>query len=42
MKTEFNPLELQERRNQLIKELNFYNQRYCGCEFSRKYLETEE
>ncbi|MBR0111390.1 MAG: epoxyqueuosine reductase QueH [Bacteroidales bacterium] len=33
---------LQERRNQLIKELNFYNQRYCGCEFSRKYLETKE
>lgn len=25
---------LQERRNQLIKEKNFYNQLYCGCEFS--------
>jgi len=25
---------LQERRNQLLKEYNFYNQRYCGCEFS--------
>jgi len=25
---------LQERRNQIIKEENFYNQRYCGCEFS--------
>lgn len=25
---------LQERRNQIIKERNFYNQLYCGCEFS--------
>lgn len=25
---------LQERRNQLIKELGFYNQQWCGCEFS--------
>lgn len=25
---------LQERRNQIIKEMNFYNQTYCGCEFS--------
>lgn len=25
---------LQDRRNQLIKELNFYNQQYCGCEYS--------
>lgn len=25
---------LQERRNQIIKEHNFYNQLYCGCEFS--------
>jgi predicted adenine nucleotide alpha hydrolase (AANH) superfamily ATPase len=25
---------LQERRNQLLKEYNFYNQVYCGCEFS--------
>lgn len=25
---------LQERRNQLVKEKNFYNQLYCGCEFS--------
>ena len=25
---------LQERRNQLLKEYNFYNQLYCGCEFS--------
>ena len=27
---------LQERRNQLIKEYGFYNQLWCGCEFSRK------
>jgi len=27
---------LQERRNELLKEYNFYNQRYCGCEFSVK------
>lgn len=26
---------LQERRGQLIKEYNFYNQRWCGCEFSK-------
>lgn len=25
---------LQERRNALIKEYNFYNQLFCGCEFS--------
>lgn len=25
---------LQERRLQIIKEYNFYNQLYCGCEFS--------
>ena len=25
---------LQERRLQIIKEYDFYNQRYCGCEFS--------
>ena len=25
---------LQERRNQLIRELDFYNQQYCGCEYS--------
>ena len=25
---------LQERRNQLLRERGFYNQRYCGCEFS--------
>ena len=25
---------LQERRNQLLKQYDFYNQTYCGCEFS--------
>lgn len=25
---------LQERRNQLLHEYHFYNQLYCGCEFS--------
>ena len=24
-----------ERRNQILKEENFYNQLFCGCEFSR-------
>jgi predicted adenine nucleotide alpha hydrolase (AANH) superfamily ATPase len=27
---------LQERRNQIIREENFYNQTFCGCEFSRR------
>ncbi|MBQ2452122.1 MAG: epoxyqueuosine reductase QueH, partial [Bacteroidales bacterium] len=27
---------LQERRNALIKEHNFYNQLWCGCEFSQR------
>lgn len=31
---------LQERRLQIIKEYNFYNQQYCGCEFSMR-KETE-
>ena len=26
---------LQERRNEILKEYGFYNQLYCGCEFSR-------
>ena len=29
---------LQERRNELLKEYQFYNQQYCGCEFSRRAL----
>ena len=28
---------LQERRNELLREYNFYNQLYCGCEFSLNY-----
>ena len=27
---------LQERRNQLLKENGFYNQLYCGCEYSMR------
>ena len=27
---------LQQRRNQLLKENGFYNQLYCGCEFSMR------
>ena len=27
---------LQERRNEVIREQGFYNQTWCGCEFSRK------
>ena len=27
---------LYERRNQLLCEYNFYNQQYCGCEFSQR------
>ena len=30
---------LQERRNELLKEYNFYNQLYCGCEYSRRLRE---
>ncbi len=30
---------LQERRSQIIKEYGFYNQLWCGCEFSRKNLD---
>ena len=26
---------LQERRNKVIREQGFYNQAWCGCEFSR-------
>ena len=29
---------LQERRNQLLREYDFYNQQYCGCEFSMRRL----
>ena len=27
---------LQERRGEIIREQNFYNQLFCGCEFSRR------
>ena len=29
---------LQQRRQEIIREENFYNQLYCGCEFSMKRL----
>ena len=32
---------LQERRNQLLKEYDFYNQLYCGCEFSMRTEKQE-
>ena len=30
---------LQERRLQIIREYDFYNQQYCGCEFSMRTLQ---
>ena len=30
---------LYERRNQLLREYGFYNQQYCGCEFSMRSVE---
>ena len=33
---------LQERRNAIIKEYGFYNQLYCGCEFSMRKNENKE
>ncbi len=33
---------LQERRNEIIREMDFYNQRYCGCEFSQAHLKEDE
>ena len=27
---------LSDRRNQLLREYGFYNQQYCGCEFSMR------
>ncbi len=32
---------LYERRNQLLKEYQFYNQQYCGCEFSMNNKPTK-
>lgn len=33
---------LQERRGQIIKEMDFYNQLYCGCEFSLNASKEKE
>lgn len=33
---------LQERRNCLIREFGMYNQNWCGCEFSRRDIFTDE
>ena len=33
---------LQERRSQIIKEQDFYNQRYCGCEFSMQAMHDDK
>lgn len=33
---------LQDRRNALLKENGFYNQQYCGCEFSRGVMEKDK
>jgi predicted adenine nucleotide alpha hydrolase (AANH) superfamily ATPase len=30
---------LQDRRGEIIKEYDFYNQQYCGCEFSMSTLD---
>ena len=32
---------LQQRRNELLKEYGFYNQLYCGCEFSLRRVDGE-
>ena len=32
---------LQERRGEIIREQGFYNQLYCGCEFSMRRLDRE-
>ena len=29
---------LSDRRNQLLREYGFYNQQYCGCEFSMRNI----
>lgn len=33
---------LQELRNKLLKEYHFYNQLYCGCEFSLRTCENKK
>lgn len=32
---------LQPRRNEIIREQGFYNQTWCGCEFSKRQLTTK-
>lgn len=32
---------LQQRRNELLKQNGFYNQLYCGCEFSREAMQRK-
>lgn len=32
---------LQQRRNELLKQNGFYNQLYCGCEFSRDAMQRK-
>lgn len=32
---------LSERRAALLREFDFYNQQYCGCEFSRRQMEQK-
>lgn len=33
---------LQERRSEIIREQDFYNQRYCGCEFSMQAMHDDK
>ena len=33
---------LQERRSEIIREQDFYNQRYCGCEFSMSAMHDDK
>ena len=33
---------LQQRRNELLKENGFYNQLYCGCEFSLEAMQRKQ
>lgn len=33
---------LQERRTILLKQYDFYNQQYCGCEFSMRHLTAKQ
>ncbi len=33
---------LQERRTEIIREQDFYNQRYCGCEFSMSAMHDDK